>query len=82
MKHHAEQHGKIMSDAENTKGSKNLWTSLVKSKPENKTFHVVNDKTKEEHQVDHSNIDKESNHIWGKTADKRNIRIEMRHTKD
>lgn len=82
MKHHAEQHGKISTDTENTQGSKKLWSSLIKSKPENKTFHVVNTKTKEEHPVDHTNIDKESDSIWGKTADKRNIKVEMRHKKD
>jgi len=81
MKHHAETHGRIRSDATNTKGSKSMWIGLVKSKPTHKTFHVINTKTNKEHPVDHHTIDKESHKIWGDSDDHQHIRIEMRHKK-
>ena len=81
MIHHSEKHGKISTDDQNTEGSKHLWKSLIKSKPANKTFHVKDHKTGEEHEVDHSNIDNHENSIWSKKHDHMNVSLEMRHHK-
>lgn len=79
MIHHAEKHGFIQSDTSNTEGSKKLWTSLIKSKPKNKSFHVINKYTREKISVDHTNIDKLSNDIWGTSTKHGETRLVMKH---
>lgn len=79
MIHHAEKHGFIQSDESNTEGSKNLWTTLIKSKPVNKTFHVINTQTQEKFSVNSNNIDDVSDKIWGKHSRFNNIRLVMTH---
>lgn len=79
MTHHAEKHGFIQSDTSNTEGSKKLWTSLIKSKPKNKSFHVINKYTREKIPVDHANIDKLSNAIWGTSSKHGETRLVMKH---
>ena len=79
MTHHAEKHGFIQSDESNTEGSKNLWTTLIKSKPVNKTFHVINAHRQEKFLVSSDNIDDVSDKIWGKHSRFNNIRLVMTH---
>ena len=79
MLHHAEQHGSIQSDMSNTEGSKHLWTSLVKSKPVNKSFHTLNVKTQEKVPVDANNINEVSDKIWGRHSKFNDIRMVMIH---
>jgi hypothetical protein len=76
---HAENHGKVTSDETNTMGSKHLWSTLVKSAPKNKTFHMVDHNSGSEHLIDKNNIDAMSHKIWGKSDSHGNINIEMRH---
>ncbi len=79
MIHHAEQHGSIKTDTNNTKGSKHLWTSLIKSKPINKNFHYLNLNTQEKVSVDSNNIDDVSDKIWGRHSKFNNIQLVMTH---
>lgn len=76
---HAETYGKVSSDSTNTTGSKHLWTSLIKSKPKNKSFHIVDDRNKSEEDVDHSNVDNKAHKIWGTGKEYSHIKLEMRH---
>lgn len=79
MIHHAEQYGSIKSDTTNTKGSKHLWTSLVKSNPTNKKFHTINSNTEEKNPIDANNIDGVSDKIWGRHFKFNNIILVMTH---
>jgi hypothetical protein len=79
MKHHAEHHGPVKTYTTNSKGAVKLWSGLIKTKPKNKTFHVVDSKTNTETHVDHSNIDEKTPSIWGE--DHKHITLEMRNSK-
>jgi len=79
MIHHAEQYGSIKSDTTNTKGSKHLWTSLIKSNPSNKKFHTINSNTKEKIPIDANNIDDVSDKIWGRHSKFNDITLVMTH---
>lgn len=79
MKKHAELHGHVRSDSTNTKGSKHLWTSLIKSKPKNKSFYVHNLNTGDKESVDYTNIDSKSSKIWGTSKQHEHARLVMQH---
>jgi hypothetical protein len=72
MKHHLNTYGKLMTDTDNTNGSKKLWVDFIKK---NVNFNSSHDFIYKKIKIDHTNIDKESDKIWGNTDEHMNTRI-------
>jgi len=74
MRQHIVNNGILMSDKSNTTGSKNLWTNFIKKNKDLK-FSIYNTNTKDEYNVDHSNIDDHVDKIWGNDDKFKDIRV-------
>lgn len=74
MKHHLETHGKLMTDIDNTNGSKKLWVDFIK-KNKDINFNSSHDYIHKQTKLDHSNIDSHIDKIWGTTDEHKNTRI-------
>lgn len=79
MTHHAKTHGSIKTDISNTKGSKHLWHSLVKSSPDHMKFYMHDRRKGTTQEINKHNIDDHINHIWGNSGHHTRVQVEMKH---
>ena len=75
MNHHIMNSGNLMSDSNNTNGSKKLWTDFIKKNPQHQ-YSILNTKSGFNKNIDSKDIDALSDSIWNsKNLDYSNIRL-------
>jgi hypothetical protein len=70
MGHHINIFGSLSTDSKNTPGSRKLWTTYVKSNPDNVDFHHIHNGKSTN--INKDNIDSESYKIWDQSEEGRN----------